>query len=514
MNLHSRKRDAGRAEKRAHAAAKRQRPLSSADAPDLHRAALRIAPMRSALWNAYGGALLNRRRFPAAMLAGSNALAIDPACADALGNIAALLRDMEYPSQAELALRRALRAAPEHPGLHNALVHVLQGSGRGEEARAACRRALALAPAFADAWCNAGLGEQQAGRRGNASSLFIRAVRIDAEHALARFNGALLALEEGRIAAGWRDYRHRFAAGQARPRRRFAIPEWNGEALKGGKLLIWREQGVGDEILFSSCYADAIKAVGAGADQPSSAVVVECDPRLAGLFARSFPQATVRAARRVDAGGDHELVERTDCAQHISAGSLPALLRARLGDFPQRVRWLFADDNLIAVWRREVEALGRQLRVGFAWSSGLATLNRRGAYAPLALWGPVLTTPGVSFVNLQRGAVTEELAAAERAFGIRVVAAPRLDLKDDFENLAALISCLDLVIAPAVSVAELSAALGTPTWRFGARDWTQLGSAARPWSPSMRCFQPSTGEGLQSALVGIGRALKTVVGKN
>lgn len=502
MNLHSRKRDAGKAEKRAHAVAKRQRPLSSADAPDLHRAALRAAPMRSALWNTYGGALLNRRQFPAAMLAWSNALAIDPACADALGNIAALLRDMEYPSQAELALRRALRAAPEHPGLHNALVHVLQGSGRGEEARAACRRALALAPAFADAWCNAGLGEQQAGRHGNASNLFIRAVRIDAEHALARFNGALLALEEGRIAAGWRDYRHRFAAGQARPWRRFTAPEWRGEPLRGKTLFIWREQGVGDEILFASCYADAVKA--------ADAVVIECEPRLVSLFARSFPQATVRAAQRVEPG----VTERVPADYHISAGSLPALLRARLGDFPQRLRWLFADDNRIAVWRREVEALGPQLRVGFAWSSGLKTLNRRGAYASLALWGPVLTTPGVSFVNLQHGAVSEELAVAERTFGIRVVAAPRLDLKDDFENLAALISCLDLVIAPAVSVAELSAALGIPTWRFGARDWTQLGSVARPWSPAMRCFQPSAGEGLQSALARIGSALKTVVGGN
>lgn len=495
MNLQSQRRRRAQAPKNP--SAQPARPLSSADAPEAHRAALRAAPLRASLWNTYGAALLNRREFPAAMRAWSCALAVDPACADALGNLAALLRDMEYAAHAETALRRALRAAPEHAGLHNALVHALQGSGRTAEAQAACRRALALAPAFADAWCNAGLTAQQNGRRGEAAALFTRAVRLRPEHALARFNGALLALENGRLNAGWPDYAARFAAGQARPWRRFTAPEWRGEPLRGKTLFIWREQGVGDEILFASCYADAVKA--------ADAAVIECEPRLVSLFARSFPQATVRAAQRVDPG----VTERVRADYHVPAGSLPGLLRRTPGDFPARSQWLFPDDNLVAAWRRRLDALPPGLRVGFAWRSALTTLNRRGAYAPLGQWRSVLTTPGAFFINLQHGATLEELAEAEQAFGVRIVSAPRLDLKDDFDNLAALIAGLDLVIAPAVSVAELSGALGTPTWRFGARDWTQLGSAVRPWAPAMRCFQPASGEGLGDALARIGAALRS-----
>ncbi|MBV5336208.1 hypothetical protein JZU48_04270 [bacterium] len=86
--------------------------------------------------------------------------------------------------------------------------------------------------------------------------------------------------------------------------------------------------------------------------------------------------------------------------------------------------------------------------------------------------------------------------------------APDLDLKDDFEGVAALIANLDLVIAPAVSVVELAGALGVPVWRFGDRDWTQLGTATRPWAPNMRIFQPFSGEGLDGALTKIGRALR------
>lgn len=501
MNLQSQRRRRAQASKNTSPQA--TRPLSAADAPEAHRAALRASPLRASLWNAYGAALLHRRQFPAAMRAWSCALALDPACADALGNLAALLRDMEYAAHAETALRRALRAAPAHAGLHNALVHALQGSGRTAEAQAACRRALALAPAFADAWCNAGLTAQQNGRRGEAAALFTRAVRLHPEHALARFNGALLALENGRLNAGWPDYAARFAAGQARPWRRFTAPEWRGEPLRGKTLFIWREQGVGDEILFASCYADAVKAAGA--------VVIECEPRLASLFARSFPQATVRAAQRVEPG----VTERVLADYHLPAGSAPGLLRRALGDFPPRARWLFPDENLVAAWRRRLDTLPPGLRVGFAWRSALTTLNRRGAYAPLAQWRPVLTTPDVSFINLQHGGLEpggtlEELAAAEQAFGVRVVSAPRLNLKDDFENVAALIASLDLVIAPAVSVAELSGALGTPTWRFGARDWTQLGAAVRPWAPAMRCFQPAPGGDLGDALTQIGAALRGV----
>ncbi|MBV5336207.1 hypothetical protein JZU48_04265, partial [bacterium] len=86
-------------------------------------------------------------------------------------------------------------------------------------------------------------------------------------------------------------------------------------------------------------------------------------------------------------------------------------------DFPSRERWLFADPNRVAVWGERLDELGEGLRVGIAWRSGLVTLNRRGSYAPLSAWGPVLTAPGVLFVNLQHGPCHEESAAAERMFG-------------------------------------------------------------------------------------------------
>lgn len=447
-----------------------------------------LNPQRGEVWNTLGNALRSNGLFPNALVAWAQAVAVDPALANAHGNLAALLRDMEHPREAEQALRRALRLDPSHAGLLNSLVHILQGQNRQAEARAACRRALALAPAYADGWCNMALLEQQADRRTLAMSLFRRVLELDRTHALAGFDLGLLALERGQLALGWDGYERRFAAGQARPVRRFAVPPWNGQPIPDKRLLIWREQGVGDEFLFASCYRDAIAAAGH--------VVIECDPRLAGLFARSFPAATVRPERRQRG----PVVERTDADLQIAAGSLPALTRRSLIHFPPSGGWLVADPARVDRWTGLLERAPSGVRVGIAWRSLLVTLNRRGAYAPLAAWGAVLRTPGITFINLQHGVAGEEIAAVERLFGTRIVSAPWLDLRDDFEEVAALVSCLDLVIAPAVSVAELAGALGVPVWRFGARDWTGLGTGVRPWYPTMRAYQPAPGEGLAGAL--------------
>lgn len=459
------------------------------------RRAAAVWPLSAASWNTLGNAQRASGRFADAILAWSRALVVDPAMANALGNMAGLLRDMEHPALSERALRRSLRIDPGNAGLLNGLVHCLQGQRREAEANAAGRRALALAPAYADAWCNVALFEQNAGRTGRADQLFERVTRIDRRHPLGHFNRGLLALERGDTATGWSGYAHRFASGQARRERRFAAPEWRGEPLTGKRILIWREQGVGDEILFASCYPDIMER--------AAETVIECEPRLTTLFARSFPGAVVRPERRLPA----RTVEAADADMQVAAGTLPGYLRRSPSDFPARGRWLTADPERVERRALQLAALGDGLRVGIAWRSNLMTLNRRAAYAPLDQWGAVFRVPGVRFINVQHGPCGDELADTGRRFGITVHGLPDLDLKDDFEETAALLAALDLVIAPAVSVGELAAALGTPVWRFGGADWTQLGTSVRPWFPTMRTFRPGAGARLSDALDSIGRHL-------
>ncbi|TWA63526.1 Flp pilus assembly protein TadD [Azospirillum baldaniorum] len=458
--------------------------------------ALALDSGQAGTWNNLGNALRDLGATAQAAAAWRTALVLDPRQADALGNLGGARRDQDRFAEAGLLLRRALALAPQHAALHGVLAYALSGEGRLEEAERACRRALVSAPALADSLCTLGLVQQ---RRGTAGALrwFDRAMVAAPGHPLARFNRGLADLEGGALTDGWAQYACRFAAGRAGRERRFSIPEWRGEPLAGKSLFIWREQGVGDEFLFASCYADAVRQAGR--------VVIECEPRLLPLFARSFPKAIVRAEQPLRG---RALVETVDCDLHIPAGSLPRYLRGGLADFPPRSSWLFPDPARVLERRQQLDGIGGDLRVGIAWRSQLMTVERQWAYLPLGEWGPVLGAPGVTFVNLQYDDCEAEIQRAEARFGVPIYELERLDLKSDFEGTAALTANLDLVIAPANSVAELAGALGVPVWRFGARDWTHLGSGVRPWYPSMRVFHPRAGEPLSAALGRIAAELR------
>src|SRR5258705_234554 len=119
--------------------------------------------------------------------------------------------------------------------------------------------------------------------------------------------------------------------GGCRRRSRMSRRRWRSRRNGGrvdGTLMIWGEQGLGDEILHASMLPDVI------ARTPS--VVFEVEPRLAPLFARSFPDVTVIACQK-------ELYAGKADAQEPLA-SLSRYLRRSFEDFPRRERgYLVAD---------------------------------------------------------------------------------------------------------------------------------------------------------------------------
>ncbi|TWA61703.1 tetratricopeptide (TPR) repeat protein [Azospirillum brasilense] len=451
-----------------------------AEAESCHRAALARGADRATFWNNLANALSRQGRAPAALAAWQRAVLLDPALPEGLSNLGGGLRDAERLDEAERTHRRALRLMPDEPQANNNFGHALQARLRHAEAARWFRRALALDPGYAAALCNLGLTVQRLGDDGLADGLYGRALRVVPDLALARFNRGLLRLERGELAEGWVGYGWRFASGQAGGARQPRLPVWRGEDLTGKRLLIWGEQGVGDTILFSSLCAEAIAR--------ARSVVIETDRRLVPLFARSFPGALVRP-RSSDA------VAVSDCDLHTPIGSLARAFRRDLSAFAGPAGgWLVPDPARLAVWRDRVAALGPGLRVGIGWRSALMTESRRAAYSRLDQWGALFAVPGLVFINLQYGACEAERVAAEKRFGVAIHRWDDLDLTDDFDGTAALMANLDLVIAPATAVGELAAALGVPVWRFGGRDWTQLGSAVRPWFPAQRLCQPRRGE--------------------
>jgi len=463
----------------------------------LTRRAVLVDATVSIAWNNLAQALMTMGAMESAEAAWRRAVCLSPIFVGPLCGLAALLGNAE---DAARLLARAVRAEPEGAVARGVQAAAALRRHDLVEAEEACRRGLALDPALPSLLNNRGRVDDLT-RIDDRVTWFDRAIQVG-DPPTARLNRGMTLLRAGRVAEGWDGYAARFASGEARPRRRFAVPEWDGSPLKGRRLLIWREQGLGDEILFASVYPDVIREAGE--------VVIECDPRLLPLFQRSFPKARVRPERPgAKEGAARGIVENVDCDLHVPAGSLPALFRRRVSEFPRdRDAWLRPNTARAAEWTEILDDLGPGARVGIAWRSGLMTAERRAAYLPLERWGALFRVPNVHLVNLQYDAREEEMVEAERLFGRRIHRWPGTDLKNDLDGAAALTAGMDLVVTPANSVGEIAGALGIPTWRIGWRDWTQLGSGTRPWYPSMRLFQPTGDAGaLDEALARVVREL-------
>jgi tetratricopeptide (TPR) repeat protein len=441
------------------------------------------------------------------------AVELDPGLAGAHNNLGATLQALERPDEALRCFHRAIELAPDDAQAHNnagnayaareefgpALEHlekaralqpdfaevynnlgnVLRGLGRLDEALAAYRQAVQLKPAFADGYSNLGNGFKDLGDFRQAVAAYQKAIELDPATPGYRWNKALAELTAGDLERGWEDYEAGFACKQRQSQRPFPQPRWEGQSLIGQTILTWGEQGVGDEIIFANCLPD----LAAAADR----VVVECDPRLAPLFARSFADCEV-VPRTTPADG------RTgwpDIDLQSPMGTLPRWLRPTLDRFSPAGGYLLADPVRVEHWRARLEALGTGLKVGISWRSRVMNASRARLCVPIEAWEPVLRTPGVQFVNLQYCNWEDDLAEARRRFGVCVHHFDDLDLKDALDDVAALVSALDLTITISNALMTLGGALNAATWVFALKDhmdWLTLGADFVPWFPGVRLF--------------------------
>ena len=449
------------------------------------------------------------------------ALAHAPDCATARLGLARMLRESGETAAALEHVRQALRIAPHDAAVHfeSALAHNRSGDVQG--ALAAYQRALELDPGCAAAAINLGLIYlNQFGDPRSAQRLFERAIELDGSSAAAqanlglalegqgqvdaahhhyekliaahpaesefRWNRGLALLAGGDYARGWEDYEMRNARTTGAAPRAFPYPVWQGGALpSGAALLVYAEQGVGDEIMFASCVPDLLAR---GID-----CVIECDPRLAALYARSFAAAKVHGAAR---DGDRSwLAEYPQIAQQIAIGSLPRLVRRDAAAFPRHAGYLRADPGRVAAWRTRLAGMAGGPCVGIAWSGGTAKTGRDLRTVPLHSMAPLLKVPRITCVNLQRdaGPVLAELASAG---GAEVLCFD--EALGDVDESAALLQALDGVVTVDSTVAHLAGALGCKTWIMLPyhADWRWLReSAASPWYPSVvLCRQTVAGE--------------------
>jgi Flp pilus assembly protein TadD len=421
-------------------------------------------------------------------------LARDPDHADALHLLGMVAYQTgRIPLALEL-IRKAIAVHPSAASYHSNLGNVLQAQDDLEEAAASYRRALALKPGLPEVHVNLGNVLQALGDVNSALREFRRALALKADLPEARVAEAMALLLQGDFAAGWEDFEARW---QTRdydtPMRAYPQPLWDGQSLASGRLLVWGEQGVGDEIMFAGLVPDVVRA--------GNSLVLECDRRLVPLFERSFPNVSVVSS--YDPERDREL----QVAAHLPSGSLPRIFRANHNAFAATTAPYLAADPAERERFRDGYAGGKPA-VGLAWHTRSEKKGRRRSM-DLSFFAPLFEIPGLRWVSLQYGDPAL-LESQVRTAGAPVLIDRSVDQFADIDRFAAQVAAMDLVMTIDNSAAHLAAALGVPTWLLlpFAPNWRwQLGTSVSPWYPTMRIFRQSNFGGWDSVLHDVRAAL-------
>ena len=380
------------------------------------------------------------------------------------------------------SFEQALAVDPQHAGAHSNLGYLLYRDCAEYEAGAAhLERALELDPDNLNAQCNYSMVLSQCGDPERALDLCTRILSLRPEMDEARLNRALVLLKLGRFESGWKDYEARKKARCNYVPRKLAWPEWRGEPLAGTTVLVHGEQGLGDEIMFASCFPELIDA--------ARHCVIECAPRLERLFRRSFPRATVFAGEQGDPV-PRWLAAAPKIDIQVPAGSLPLHFRRHIGAFPSHAGYLRAEPSRVLYWRNRLQSLGPGLKVGVSWRGGMRSTRASLRSVELSRWLPILTSPQVQFVSLQYGDTKQEREDLLERHGFALN--NWQDALGDFDEQAALTMALDLVISVCTAAIHLAGALSkcvwilvpsVPEWRY------QASGISMPWYPTATLFR-------------------------
>ncbi|MGE3335092.1 MAG: tetratricopeptide repeat protein [Rhodospirillaceae bacterium] len=390
------------------------------------------------------------------------------------------------------AFERALALNPGNPDIHYAYSNLHTFRGDYREAAAHLETALRLRPQWPDAWNNLANQAEALGDRKGALTMFERALSQDPNNAGAFVNRGMTCLALGRLAEGWDGYAHRFDD----PRfpftpRNWPWPKWTGEDLSGKSILLWGDQGVGDEILYSSMIPEiAMRA---------SICVVECEPRLLPIYRRSFPSLEIVSAR----GPQCLSLAGRSFDFHCSVLDLGAHLRRSFSTFPIRRGILRADGDSSASLRRRYlqDKHGKRL-IGLSWRSANPGMTHQKSVA-LSDLAPLFKLPDVTFVNLQYGDVTEDVAALRKAYGVEVAVDTAINPLTDLDGFAAQVEACDAVVTVSNTTAHFAGALDVPTALYvpdgSKRHWYWFDEGLYcPWYRSVRIFRARGGDGINA----------------
>jgi len=367
----------------------------------------------------------------------------------------------DQPAFAYQYFRRALQESPSNKALWTSLGRACHEMDMFEDAIQYFLKSAELDNSYALAYSNAAASFVQTSEWKNAEDVCKIALEADPNDKNAQMNLAHAYLAQGQWKDGWQAWSQSLGCKFRKEIFYKDETRWEGEA--GKNIVIYGEQGLGDEIFYGSCIPDAIAI--------SKQVYIDCDPKLEGLFRRSFPEAEVYGTRREE---NVSWIADKTFDHRCAIGGLPEFFRHDSKDFP-RETYLIADPERRTMWRALFDSWGKKV-IGITTHGGNKRTNEKGRELTKEDLEPLLKRNDIVLVSLD---YKDKQIDGVKSF-------PFATQSNNYDDTAALIAELDAVIGVNTTAQHCAAALGVKTiclvpkhhqWRYA--------QPSMPWYRSM-----------------------------
>lgn len=441
-----------------------------------YRRAIELKPDYAEAHNNMAALLQKQGNLDAALAGYYRAIDLKPDFVDAHSNLGVALYSQGKMEAALAAYRKTISLKPDFVEPHVNIGVALQELGQLDEAVESFERALALQPNDVDAHCNLAVTLHAQGKLEAALEHYISTLALAPELADAHNNMAILLLYMGFFEQGWRHYRARSAPGLKKRTVTPPIlpfPEWQGETLKGKSILIWPEQGLGDEIQFCR-YVSILKQHGA------SRITLVCKSPLLELF---------KTLQDVDAV--HTQDQPPDAHDYwCLILNLPLYCKTTIDTIPANIPYLHANPLQRDLTAANLKTQPSGFNIGICWKGSAGYKRDADRSIGIAPFKMLFDVPDARFFTLLPGTRDEFISIAGAAGGDLGHEIDEFGLP--FEETAALITHLDLVITCDTSIGHLAGALGKQVWIMlpFVADWRWMADREdSPWYPHTRLFR-------------------------
>ena len=315
-----------------------------------------------------------------------------------------------------------------------------------------------------------------------------KVLSIDPNNEKSHMELSEILLGTGNLKYGWEEYMWKFNyLENVYPEQIKKIPIWDGKNIEKNTFLIFREQGFGDEVLYASCYNNLIRK--------AKKCVFISDDRLVNLFKNSFPKANFI--------GEKIFSKNTDLSQinpsaRLQAPMIPKFFRNKFSDFPKQKKYLIPKKINEERWKKKLLKYKKKLKIGLAWRSSSKLNNKiekrqeeknslkEPIFFDLNEWKDFLSIENICLINLMYHCAKKEINEFNLSAKSKIINFDDLDLKNEIDDVAALITNLDIVISAQTWIGDFSAALGVEVYKFhNIYSKTRLGQKNIPWNNSI-----------------------------